>query len=144
MEPLAGEDLLLGENFAAAIEDKKLTEHQIKHADAARRRLEMETPLWYYILAEAQKRHEGEHLGPMCGRIMAEVFLGILTGDSQSYLQVDPGWTPAREGLIPGGKLADLVVLEGDPTADISNSRKIHAVWHRGKKAAGPVETFTP
>ena len=109
MEPLAGEDLLLGENFAAAIEDKKLTEHQIKHADAARRRLEVETPLWYYILAEAQKRHEGEHLGPMCGRIVAEVFLGILTGDSQSYLQVDPGWTPAREGLIPGGKLADLV-----------------------------------
>ena len=45
----------------------------------------------------------------MCGRIVAEVFLGILTGDSQSYLQVDPGWTPAREGLIPGGKLADLV-----------------------------------
>ena len=109
MEPLAGEDLLLGENFAAAIENKKLTEHQIKHADAARRRLEVETPLWYYILAEAQKRHEGEHLGPMCGRIVAEVFLGILTGDSQSYLQVDPGWTPAREGLIPAGKLADLV-----------------------------------
>ena len=43
------------------------------------------------------------------GRIVAEVFLGILTGDSQSYLQVDPGWTPAREGLIPAGKLADLV-----------------------------------
>jgi Protein of unknown function (DUF2934) len=32
----------------------------------------------------------------------------------------------------------------GDPTADISNSRKIHAVWHRGKQAAGPIETFTP
>ena len=29
-------------------------------------------------------------------------------------------------------------------TADIANSRKIHAVWHRGKKAAGPIETFTP
>ena len=38
----------------------------------------------------------------------------------------------------------DLVVLDGDPTTDIANSRKIHAVWHRGKKAAGPVETFTP
>jgi imidazolonepropionase-like amidohydrolase len=47
-------------------------------------------------------------------------------------------------GVLAAGKLADLVVLEGDPTADISNSRKIHAVWHRGKKAAGPVETFTP
>jgi imidazolonepropionase-like amidohydrolase len=47
-------------------------------------------------------------------------------------------------GVLAVGKLADLVVLDGDPTADISNSRKIHAVWHHGKKAAGPVETFTP
>ena len=45
---------------------------------------------------------------------------------------------------LAAGKLADLVVLDGDPTADIANTRKIHAVWHRGKKAAGPVETFTP
>ena len=42
-------------------------------------------------------------------RIVAEVFIGILTGDSQSYLQVDPGWTPAREGLVPEGNLAELV-----------------------------------
>jgi len=46
--------------------------------------------------------------------------------------------------VLACGKLADMVVLDGDPTADISNSRKIHAVWHRGKKAAGPVEMFTP
>ena len=42
------------------------------------------------------------------------------------------------------GKFADLVVLDADPTTDIANTKKIHAVWHRGKKAAGPVETFTP
>ncbi|TMJ69535.1 MAG: amidohydrolase family protein, partial [Alphaproteobacteria bacterium] len=47
-------------------------------------------------------------------------------------------------GVLASGKLADLVVLDGDPSADISNSRKIHAVWHRGKQAAGPVATFTP
>jgi imidazolonepropionase-like amidohydrolase len=47
-------------------------------------------------------------------------------------------------GVLATGKLADLAVLESDPTADIANSRKIHAVWHRGKKAAGPIETFTP
>ncbi|PYT04353.1 MAG: hypothetical protein DMF60_15605 [Acidobacteria bacterium] len=109
LEPLAGEDLLLGQNFAEAIKAKKLTEHQIKHAEAVQRRLEVETPLWYYILAEAQKLHEGEHLGPLCGRIVAEVFIGFLAGDSQSYLQVDPGWTPVREGLVPEGSLADLV-----------------------------------
>jgi imidazolonepropionase-like amidohydrolase len=47
-------------------------------------------------------------------------------------------------GVLASGKLADLVVLESDPTVDITNSRKIHAVWHRGKKAAGPIETFMP
>jgi imidazolonepropionase-like amidohydrolase len=47
-------------------------------------------------------------------------------------------------GVLASGKLADLVVLESDPTADIANSRKIHAVWHRGKKAAGPIDAFTP
>jgi hypothetical protein len=42
------------------------------------------------------------------------------------------------------GKLANLSVLDDDPTADIGNSKRIHAVWHRGKQAAGPVEMFTP
>ena len=36
------------------------------------------------------------------------------------------------------------VVLNADPSVDIANTRKIHAVWHRGKKAAGTAETFTP
>ena len=47
-------------------------------------------------------------------------------------------------GVLVSGKLADLVVLDSDPAIDIANSRKIHAVWHRGKKAAGPIETFIP
>jgi imidazolonepropionase-like amidohydrolase len=60
------------------------------------------------------------------------------TSNAAALLKLDD------RGVLAAGKLADLVVLEGDPTADISNSRKIHAVWHRGKKAAGAVETFTP
>jgi imidazolonepropionase-like amidohydrolase len=60
------------------------------------------------------------------------------TSNAAALLKLDD------RGVLASGKLADLVVLEDDPTADISNSRKIYAVWHRGKKAAGPVETFTP
>jgi imidazolonepropionase-like amidohydrolase len=76
-------------------------------------------------------------------------------------LMVDAGLTPMQaitnatssaaallklddRGVLASGKLADLVVLDADPSADISNSRKIHAVWHRGKQAAGPIATFTP
>jgi imidazolonepropionase-like amidohydrolase len=76
-------------------------------------------------------------------------------------LMVDAGLTPMQaianatsnaaallklddRGVLAPGRLADLVVLDADPSADISNSRKIHAVWHRGKQAAGPIATFTP
>ncbi len=60
------------------------------------------------------------------------------TSNAAALLKLDD------RGVLASGKLADLVVLDGDPTTDISNSRKIHAVWHRGKQAAGPVATFTP
>ena len=36
-------------------------------------------------------------------------------------------------GTIEAGKLADLVLLDADPLADIRNTRKIHAVVARGK-----------
>jgi imidazolonepropionase-like amidohydrolase len=47
-------------------------------------------------------------------------------------------------GTLATGKLADLLVLDGDPAADIAHTRKTHAVWHRGKKDAGSIDTFTP
>ena len=34
------------------------------------------------------------HLGPVGGRIVGEVFYGLIEGDSQSYLTQDPEWTP--------------------------------------------------
>jgi len=38
-----------------------------------------------------------------------------------------------RLGTLEPGKLADLVILDGDPLADIGNVRKIHAVMKDGK-----------
>jgi hypothetical protein len=52
------------------------------------------TPLWFYILREAQVTANGEHLGPVGGRIVAEVLYGLIEGDSLSYLGQDPQWTP--------------------------------------------------
>ncbi|HEY0776607.1 MAG TPA: heme peroxidase family protein [Gemmatirosa sp.] len=65
-------------------------------------------PLWTYVLAEAQHawleqaRGRGEaeanaipvRLGPVGGRIVTEVFVGLLLGDSHSFLAQDPGWQP--------------------------------------------------
>ena len=55
-----------------------------------------EAPLWYYILKEAElPPQNGERLGPVGGRIVAEVLVGLLQRDQHSYLFLDPAWKPA-------------------------------------------------
>ncbi|MGB3239185.1 MAG: heme peroxidase family protein [Geitlerinemataceae cyanobacterium] len=65
-------------------------------ADVADLNLGMEyrTPLWFYILREADKRCGGQTLGPVGGRIVAEVFIGMLQGDRMSFLSQAPAWKP--------------------------------------------------
>jgi hypothetical protein len=54
-----------------------------------------EAPLWYYILKEAElPPYNAERLGPVGGRIMAEVLVGLLQRDPNSYLYLDPSWKP--------------------------------------------------
>jgi Animal haem peroxidase len=52
------------------------------------------TPLWFYVLREAEVTSDGERLGPVGGRIVAEVIVGLIKGDRQSYLRQDPDWIP--------------------------------------------------
>ena len=52
------------------------------------------TPLWYYILAEAEIVAGGLHLGPIGGRIVAETLIGLLRADPTSYLSVHPRFKP--------------------------------------------------
>lgn len=54
------------------------------------------TPLWYYILKEAEVFCKGQHLGPVGGRIVAEVFIGLLAADPTSYINLQPRWEPSR------------------------------------------------
>ena len=55
-----------------------------------------EAPLWFYILKEAElPPYNGERLGPVGGRIMAEVLVGLLQRDPNSYLYLDAAWKPA-------------------------------------------------
>ncbi|MEI8210599.1 MAG: heme peroxidase family protein [Planctomycetota bacterium] len=61
-----------------------------------------DTPLWYYILKESQALHRGELLGPVGSTILAEVFVGLLRADPESFLSVNPGWTPTLPGATAG------------------------------------------
>jgi hypothetical protein len=53
-----------------------------------------ETPLWFYILKEAEVKASGERLGDVGGRIVAEVLLGLVDGDSTSYRAAETEWRP--------------------------------------------------
>jgi Transposase IS116/IS110/IS902 family len=53
-----------------------------------------ETPLWFYILKEAELLHDGDRLGPVGGRIVGEVLVGIIDRDPESFRSVDPDWAP--------------------------------------------------
>jgi len=65
--------------------------------------LETSTPLWYYTLKEAEILAQGLTLGPMGGRIVAEVVIGLLQLDRASYIQTD--WNPVlpqADGEVTG------------------------------------------
>ena len=52
----------------------------------------------------------GEHLGPVGGRIVAEVLVGLLEGDPSSWLKQKPMWKPFLPAATAGNfKMADLV-----------------------------------
>ena len=70
-----------------------------------------QTPLWFYILREADALQAGERLGPVGGRIVGEVLVGIIDADPASFRSVDPAWTPTLPARRPGAfGLADILV----------------------------------
>ena len=56
----------------------------------------------------------------------------LATGNAAKLLGLDD------RGVIAAGKLADLVVVDGDPSAHIEDADRIVGVWHRGRKIAPP------
>jgi hypothetical protein len=62
---------------------------------------DQETPLWFYILKEAEKRKDGRCLGEVGSRLITEVIIGSLCSDPNSYLSIDRKWKPF---LLTNGK----------------------------------------
>jgi len=88
---------------------------------AAFPQFEANAPLWFYILREAERTRRdgttdpnprgGHHLGPVGGRIVAEVLVGLALGDHHSYLYQDPLWRPRTEVARADGmfEMSDLI-----------------------------------
>ncbi len=76
--------------------------------------MEKSTPLWFYILKEAEIMEKGLRLGPVGGRIVGEVFIGLLKADETSYLAARPNWTPVLPSATPGDfRITDMLTFAG-------------------------------
>jgi hypothetical protein len=75
---------------------------------------DQETPLWFYVLKEAEALEGGNRLGPVGGRIVGEVLVGIIDADPESFRSVYPSWMPTLPAYEPGRfGIADLLVQPG-------------------------------
>jgi len=92
-----------GQDVAGVMHETPLTEDELEldSMPQSRKELKCSAPLWYYILCETARAADsrdqprpGRHLGPVGGRIVAEVLAGLLEGDRSSYLHSDPPWEP--------------------------------------------------
>ncbi|MDA0140900.1 peroxidase family protein [Solirubrobacter deserti] len=113
-----GDDI--GQQFFAFFSDHQLDPTDVDPADlrggcrAPRRFIDWQTffdkrtPLWFYVLREADLKQSGQRLGPVGGRIVAEVIIGLIRGDRDSYLRQDPEWTPTY-GAGDGFTMVDLL-----------------------------------
>ena len=74
-----------------------------------------QAPLWYYILKEAELQHEGTQLGDVGGRIVAEVLVGLLAENRDSFFRLDPTWKPSPPIASQDGefRVGDLLKFSG-------------------------------
>ncbi|KAJ3269098.1 hypothetical protein HDV01_001871 [Terramyces sp. JEL0728] len=96
-----------GQDIAAAMGLAGITVTPLKSLG-----LDKSSPLWFYCLYEAQTLKSGQQLGPVCGRIIAEVFFGLLYFDQSSYLVKNPNFVPNLKSIIAGTfTIPDLLIL---------------------------------
>ena len=100
-----------GEAVAGELGLEPLSPDQLGLAEAG---WEQETPLWLYVLKEAEALEDGNRLGPVGGRIVGEVLVGIIDADPESFRSVDRSWAPTLPSHEPGSfGIADLLLPAG-------------------------------
>jgi hypothetical protein len=126
IRPLTDKQLWLD---AGNLTDEVAIKRRRKVFEDNREQLHENAPLWYYILREAElanlklttftdenKKEKTQNLGGSClgkvgGRIVAEVLIGLVAHDKQSYLVQYPNWLPTLGSDSGRAKfeLADIV-----------------------------------
>jgi hypothetical protein len=109
-----------GQDVAAHLGVTALTPEQVRngaHAQVLQRAgLDKKTPLWYYILKEAEVFHAGQRLGPVGSTLLAETFVALIRNSRTSLLAKGMEyWRPTLPGMRPGQfTMVDLLLLVND------------------------------
>jgi hypothetical protein len=105
-----------GQDLARTMGIRPLAASQLGELATFRAGFERSTPLWYYILKEAELAG-GTILAGVGARIIAEVFIGLLAQDRGSYLAQNPRWRPTLPSAARGTfRMVDLLTFAGvDP-----------------------------
>jgi hypothetical protein len=107
-----------GQEVARRMGEQALSSGDLGELWEYRLGLERSTPLWYYILKEADLATRGQHLGPVGGRIVAEVLIGLIESDRDSFLAAERDWSPTLPSRSGSGRfrMVDLLTFAGvDP-----------------------------
>ena len=107
IEPIPDKELKVGK---ATVDGLKENKSIVDISPTAKESFKDNAPLWFYILAEAQHQWATEaeqsggdkaamnsvpvRLGPVGGRIVTEVLVGLMLGDRFSFLSQWPSWNP--------------------------------------------------
>lgn len=103
-----------GQEVAAAMGEAQLAAADLSELAAYSLGLEASTPLWYYVLKEADVFEGGQHLGPVGAGIVGEVITGMIAADRSSYLAAEPTWQPTLPSESPATfRMTDLLSFAG-------------------------------
>jgi hypothetical protein len=106
-----------GQSIARHMKVPALSSEDLKELKDFGAGLDESTPLWYYVLKEAEVMEGGLHLGPVGGRIVGEVIIGLLELDRHSYVSDSPRWRPTlpqRNGQVTGDfRMVDFLTFAG-------------------------------
>ncbi|MEV0383267.1 heme peroxidase family protein [Nonomuraea sp. NPDC050643] len=103
-----------GQNIARAIGVQALEAQHFPELQQLGHGLPASTPLWYYVLKEAEVLGGGLRLAGVGARIVGEVFIGLLQLDPTSYLSTNPSWRPTlprRSGAAGDFRMVDLLTF---------------------------------
>lgn len=82
-----------GQAIAARMGIRPLAPSQLAELSSLNVGLERSTPLWYYVLKEAEVLTDGLRLAGVGARLVGEVIIGLIELDENSYL-AQPRWRP--------------------------------------------------